>query len=236
MSLSQIVRSQIDESPSRGFRPATRIHGSFLASAEKRALIWLAKHTPGFINSDHLTLLGSVAMMLAGASYWLARWYPPALLLTNFFLAVNWLGDSLDGTLARVRNRQRPRYGFYVDHIVDILGAVLLLGGLSLSGYMRPVIALLVLIAFLILSAEVYLATYCLGDFHLSFWRMGPTEARILLAIGNCALLWRPTVKLFNTQLQLYDVGGTIAAAGMMLAAVIAAVKHTRQLYREERI
>jgi archaetidylinositol phosphate synthase len=230
------MSSQVITKPSRDFRSANRIHGSFLANAEKRALIWMAKRTPSFINSDQLTILGSIAMMLAGASYWMARWYPPALLLTNLLLALNWLGDSLDGTLARVRDQQRPRYGFYVDHIVDILGAALLLGGLALSRYMTPVLALLVLIAFLILSAEVYLATYCLGDFHLSFWRMGPTEARILLAIGNCALLARPAVKIFDAQLQLFDVGGAIAAAGMLLAAVIAGVQHARQLYSEEPI
>jgi archaetidylinositol phosphate synthase len=112
----------------------------------------------------------------------------------------------------------------------------LLLGGLALSGFMTPVIALLMLVGFLVISAEVYLATYCIGDFHLSFWRMGPTEVRILLASGNFALLGRPTVYFLGDHIPLYDFAGAIGAAGMVLTAIISAVKHTEQLYREERL
>ena len=113
-------------------------------------------------------------------------------------LALNWLGDSLDGTLARVRQRQRPRYGFYVDHMVDSFGALALMGGLALSGYMHPWIAIGLLIAFLMLSIQSYLATHALGEFRISFWRFGPTELRILLAVGNLALFWKPVVHLFG--------------------------------------
>src|SRR5262245_2251940 len=93
------------------------------------------------MNSDHLTALGLVALLGAGLSYWYSRWNNVGLLMVIACLAVNWAGDSLDGTLARVRNKQRPRYGFYVDHIVDSLGALFLLGGLSLSTFMSPGIA-----------------------------------------------------------------------------------------------
>src|SRR5205823_3161814 len=131
---------------------------------------------PRWINSDHLTLLALAAMLLSGASYWLARVSPAGLVLANVCLALNWFGDSLDGTLARVRRHQRPRYGFYVDHIVDAAGAVFLLGGLGLSGYMTPVIALILLVAYLLLLVETFLATHTVGTFTMSYFKVGPTE------------------------------------------------------------
>jgi archaetidylinositol phosphate synthase len=218
------------------FVPATRIQESLVASAEKRTLIWLAKRMPDWINSDHLTLLGFVSQCLAGTCYALARPNPDALLVGIVFLALNWLGDSLDGTLARVRNRQRPRYGFYVDHITDTIAALFLMGGLALSGYVHPGIALRMLIAFLMLSIEAYLATYTLGRFELSHGKFGPTEIRILLAIGNLALLRHPLVKLMGRSVLLFDVGGIVAIAGMSVMLVISAVKHTAQLYKEEKL
>jgi len=108
--------------PTTEFKTAAREHTSFLAAAEKRTLIWIANRLPAAVNSDHLTALGFVSLILAGASYWYASVNAWALLLVIPLLALNWFGDSLDGTLARVRNRQRPRYGFYVDHILDALG------------------------------------------------------------------------------------------------------------------
>jgi phosphatidylglycerophosphate synthase len=216
------------------FAPATRIHESFVASAESRTLLWLARHTPARINSDHLTLLGFIAQCLAGVCYALARFNSDALLLGIVCLALNWLGDSLDGTLARVRNRQRPRYGFYIDHIADTIAAFFLMGGLALSGYVHPGIALGMLVAFLMLSIEAYLATYTLGSFQLSYWKFGPTEIRILLAIGNLALLRHPLIKFFGKPVLLFDLGGAIAIAGMSIMLIVSAIKHTAQLYREE--
>jgi len=151
-------------------------------------------------------------------------------------LALNWLGDSLDGTLARFRNRQRPRYGFYVDHITDTIAALFLMGGLAFSGYVHPLIALGLLIAFLMLSIESYLATYTLGSFQLSHWIFGPTEIRILLALGNLALLRHPRVTVFHRQLRLFDIGGIIAIAGMAAMLLVAALEHTAKLYRQEKL
>jgi archaetidylinositol phosphate synthase len=218
------------------FVPAIRRQESFVAAAEKKTLIWLAERTPRWINSDHLTLMGFTAQCLAGACYALARWNRYMLLPGIVFLAVNWLGDSLDGTLARVRNCQRPRYGFYVDHVVDTFAAFFLMGGLALSGYIHPAIAFGMLIAFLMLSIEAYLATYTLGQFQLSYWKFGPTEIRLLLAVGNAALLRWPTVKVSNTQLLLLDVGGVVGIAGMALMLIVSAIEHSRTLYREEKI
>ena len=220
--------------PETGFKDAKRAQLSFLAPLEKRLLVWLAHRMPPWVNSDHLTLLGFLAMLFAGLSYWLARWNPLALLLVIGWLAVNWFGDSLDGTLARIRNKQRPRYGFYVDHITDAFGTLFLVGGMGLSGYMSPLVALGLLIAYFMLSIEVYLATYTIGTFHLSFWKFSPTELRILLAVGNIILLFRPVVNIFSEPYRLYDAGGVIGMAGMALMLVTAAIRHTRVLYRAE--
>jgi len=217
-----------------GFHDATRKQVSFLAPLEKRILIWLAHRMPAWVNSDHLTLLGFVAMFFAGVSYWVARWNRLALLLVIACLAVNWFGDSLDGTLARVRNKQRPRYGFYVDHITDAFGTFFLMGGLALSSYMAPIIAIGLLIIYFMLSIEVYLTTYTLGAFHLSFWKFSPTELRLLLSIGNIALLFHPTVRILGEPYGLYDIGGSIGIAIMSVMLIAAAVQHTRELYRAE--
>lgn len=218
------------------FRPAVRAQFSLLAPIEKKALLWLAHRLPPWVNSDHLTLLGLAAMLLAGLSYWLARWNQHALLLVIFWLAVNWFGDSLDGTLARVRNQQRPRYGFYVDHVVDCFATLFLLGGLALSGYMSEKIAVALLIAYFMLCIEVYLATYTLGIFRLSLAKCSPTELRILLAFGNLALLFRPIVHIRGEAYRLFDVGGVIALVGMALLLVAAVAKNAVALYRAERI
>ncbi len=216
------------------FRNASRVQQSFLTSFEKRALLWMAERTPDWINSDHLTVLGFAAQVMAGVSYALARGDRYWLLAVIGFLAVNWLGDSLDGTLARVRQRQRPRYGFYVDHMVDSFGSLALMGGLAWSGFMHPYIAIGLLIGFLLLSIQSYLATYTLGQFQLSFWNFGPTELRILLAIGNLALLRWPIV--LRGHYRLFDVGGTVGLIGMRLMLVYFTGRNTCRLYMEERI
>src|SRR2546427_9938651 len=137
-----------------GFQQAERAQLSILSKLEKRCLVWMAERMPTRINSDHLTVLGATGMFLAGLCYWYARWNRLGLLLVILFLAVNWFGDSLDGTLARVRNRQRPRYGFYVDHVSDTFGGLFLTSGLAFSGYMSTAIAAGRLPLFSLLSLE----------------------------------------------------------------------------------
>jgi archaetidylinositol phosphate synthase len=218
------------------FTEADRAQVSFLAPLEKKTLIWLAHRTPAWINSDHLTMLGLISLLGAGLSYWYSRYNRSGLSLVAACLALNWLGDSLDGTLARVRNRQRPRYGFYVDHIVDTFGVLFLLGGLAMSGYMSAPIAAGLLTAYYMLSIEVYLATYTIGTFHLSFWKFSPTELRILLAIGNIVLFYCPMVQLAGSTYRLYDVGGAAGVTGLTLILITSVVRHTAQLYRAERL
>jgi phosphatidylglycerophosphate synthase len=216
------------------FENATRVQNSLTSNPEKRVLIWMAGRTPRWITPDHLTMLGFLAQVMAGASYALARWNHYWLLAGIFFLALNWLGDCLDGTLARVRQQQRPRYGFYVDHFVDSFGGLALMGGLALSGFMHPYIAVGLLVSFLLLSIQSYLATYTLGEFQLSFWNFGPTELRFLLAVGNVALLYRPTI--FHGQCRLFDVGGVVGLIGIFVMLIFFIARNTRRLYFEERI
>ena len=222
--------------PHAEFQNATRCQESLLAGLEKRCLLWLAHRMPAWVNSDHLTLLGFAAMFLAGVCYALAQWWPPSLLVVNLWLAVNWFGDSLDGTLARVRNRQRPRYGFYVDHIVDSFSALFLVCGLAFSGYMDGWVALALLVSYYLLSINAYLATYTMGTFQLSFWKMSPTEMRILLAVGNAVALFRPTVHVFGPPLRFFDVAGIVAVASMVLVLLISVTRNTLELYRAEKI
>ena len=230
----QAIPKVLSEVQRARFKQANRIQQSLLARAEKRVLIWLAERTPSWINSDHLTVLGLSAQIMAGVSYALASQSRNWLLAVIIFLALNWLGDSLDGTLARVRQQQRPRYGFYVDHMVDGFGSLALMGGLALSGYMHPWIAIGLLIAFLMLSTQSYLATYTLGEFRLSFWSFGPTELRVLLAIGNLALFRWPIV--LKAHYRLFDIGGVIGLVGMTLMLIFFTARNTYRLYQEERL
>ena len=213
----------------------TRVHQSVLAAAEKRLLVRIAGRLPQWINSDHLTLLALGAMALAGAGYALARWDRRGLWLVVIALVLNWFGDSLDGTVARVRGAERPRYGFYVDHVLDIVGITLLLGGLACPGFMTPVIALAVLVAYLLVAGEVFLATAVSGVFRMSFAGVGPTELRILLAVGTIALFRDPHVDLGSLgTVRMFDVGGLVATAGMGAALAVAVIRHTATLARLE--
>jgi archaetidylinositol phosphate synthase len=216
------------------FKPARRVNQSLTASLEKRALLWMASRAPGWLSSDQLTILGLCAQIAAGVGYALSRYNRYALLLVILCIALNWFGDSMDGTLARVRCQTRPRYGFYVDHMIDILGSVALMCGLGFSGFVHWQIAIAMLIAFLLLASESYLATYTLSHFQLSQGIFGPTEIRILLILGNLALLRSPYSTLFGHRMLLFDLGGGIAAMCMFATAIILTVHHTAQLYREE--
>lgn len=217
-----------------GFSAARRVNQSLTASLERRALQWMAERAPRWLSSDQLTLLGLTAQIGAGACYAAARHHRSALLLAILCIALNWLGDSLDGTLARTRRQQRPRYGFYVDHMVDVFGSIALMCGLGGSALLHWQTALAMLIAFLVLSSESYLATYTLSCFQLSIGLFGPTEIRLLLILGTLALLRSPYSTILGHRLLLFDVGGTIAAGCMFLMAIAAAVRHTVELYKQE--
>ena len=212
-----------------------REHTSVLAAAEKRLLIWLARRIPKAINSDHLTALGAVAMVATGASFAAAAIDQRALYLVPVLLAVNWFGDSLDGTVARVRGHQRPRYGYYLDHVVDLATTTALFAGLAISGLMHPLLATLVLLGYVLLCAESFLATHTVGVFRLAFSGMGPTELRILLAVGALVATSRDTVTVAGMPaLRLFDVGGAIAVVAMGIVFVLSAIRNARALYLAE--
>jgi phosphatidylglycerophosphate synthase len=216
------------------FKTAVRVNRSLTASAEKRLLVWMAERAPQWVTSDGLTALGLAAQFGAGVGYALARWDRTALWLAVACIALNWLGDSLDGTLARVRQQQRPRYGFYVDHVVDIFGSAALLGGLALSGLAHAWVAAAMLVAFLLLAGESYLATCTLGRFEMSQGWFGPTELRVLLIAANLALLHSPSATLFGHTWLLLDLAGVAGSAGMLAMAAVVTARHTAQLYRQE--
>lgn len=211
-----------------------RIQTSILAGFERKCLIWLAKRMPPAVNSDHLTALGALALLGVGLSYWAAPAYPPVLVAAVVLLAINWFGDSLDGTLARVRRHERPRYGFYVDHVLDALGMLFVIGGLVLGGFMSPLVGAGFLISYYLLNVEIALATHTVGTFRISYWKFGPTELRIVLAIGTLQLLRSTHVDLFGSNFLLFDVGGMIASASIMLTFVTSSIMHGVLLYRAE--
>jgi archaetidylinositol phosphate synthase len=212
----------------------TREHKSLLATAERRLLIAIARRLPAWLNSDHLTLLGLAAMPAAGAAFAVLGTAPWAAAAIALALAVNWFGDSLDGTLARVRLQQRPRYGYYVDHVIDLAGTAALLTGMGASGLMAPSIAVAVLAAYLLVSAEAYLATHAVGIFRLSFSGVGPTELRILIAVGAFYVAGHPWVEVADRQVRLLDVSGIIASAGLVVAFLASAIRNARALYLAE--
>jgi phosphatidylglycerophosphate synthase len=214
---------------------AARENNGFLAASEKRALVWMASRMPRRVNSDHLTALAALATIAVGMGFALGPTSAAGAALVVTGLAVNWFGDSLDGTLARVRNQQRPRYGYYLDHVIDSAGMLLLFGGMALGGYVTPVIALATLVAYYLLSIEVYLATYSLGTFRLSFWSIGPTELRIILAAAT-ALVYavQPHTVIFSLTWRPFDIGAMVAIVGLLVTATRSAISNTRALYRAE--
>jgi archaetidylinositol phosphate synthase len=219
-----------------GYQDPERVQLSILTKLEKKTLRWLAMHMPVWVNSDHLTILGFAGMILAGVTYAFTPYYRYGPLLATFFLAVNWFGDSLDGTLARLRNKQRPRYGFYVDHVVDMFGMLFLFGGIGISGLMNAKIAVGLLLVYYMLSIEIYLATHTIGKFVLSFGIFGPTELRVLLSIGNVVVLFHPTVHVFGKQYLLFDVGCFVGIIGILAMLIYSSIKNTIFLYKSERL
>jgi phosphatidylglycerophosphate synthase len=214
----------------------TRDHKSLTAAAEKRLLVWLAHRMPAWVNSDHLTALGLLGNALAGVAYALAGRDPNWLHVVNLCLFLNWFGDSLDGTVARVRNRLRPRYGFYVDHLVDAFGALFLLVGLAASGLVSERLALALLVVYFLFSINMYLATCSLGVFKLSYGLFGGTELRILLAVVNLLALAYPRVELWGRTFLLFDLLAGFGTAVLALVTLRSAAQVTKRLYDQERL
>ena len=213
----------------------SRENNGLLARLERRVLLWLAERLPPWVTSDRLSGLGLASMFSAGLSFALFQLTAWAVVGVVSSLAANWFGDSLDGTVARVRRQERPRYGYYIDHVIDLAGTTFLMAGLACSGLMRPMLAGLLLIAFLLVSAETYLATHARGRFRLAAFGFGPTELRILLALGAIKAAQDPIVSLGPLgPVPLFDVGAVAGIAGMVVVFVVSAVRNTRALYAAE--
>jgi archaetidylinositol phosphate synthase len=207
-----------------------------LARPEARALEWIARRLPRFVMPDHLTLLGVLAAVGIAAAYALSNREPAWLWAASGLLVVHWLGDSLDGTLARVRRSERPRYGYYLDHLVDAIATALIGIGLGLSPYMLLATGLVIVVAYLVLSINTYLETNVLGVFTLGYGRLGPTEARLALIAVNTllALGLAPSVSVIGVGVTVLDVAGLAVAALMVAGLAARATRNLRELALQE--
>ena len=202
----------------------TRDKRFLLALPEARVLEWIAKRLPSRVKPDHLTALGVLASIGIAAAYVLSNGDRMWLWAASALLVVHWLGDSLDGTLARVRRSERPRYGYYLDHLVDAFATAAIGIGLGLSPYMLLAVGLAIVVAYLILSINTYLETHAFGVFTLGYGRFGPTEARLMLIAVNTAL----AIGLIGNG--LLDVLGIGLAAAMIAALIGRAGRNLRRL------
>jgi phosphatidylglycerophosphate synthase len=211
---------------------AERTPSFLLAKPEKRLLRAIARRLPRWILPDDLTLLGIAAAIAICVAYQLSNDGRGWLWVASALLVVHWLGDSLDGTLARVRGIQRPRYGYYLDHLVDAGATVAIAVGLGLSPYMLLSVGMLLGVAYLILSINVYLESQALGRFSISYGKIGPTEVRVLLIALNAALALglQMRFELLGTGLTALDVGGVALALGMVLLLAARAWRNLREL------
>ncbi len=207
-----------------------------LAALEARALQWLAPRLPARVLPDHLTALGVAAALGIAAAYVLSNEHPAWLLVATALLAVHWFGDSLDGTLARLRRIERPTYGYYLDHLVDGLATAAIGIGLGLSPHMLLATGLVIVIAYLLLSINTYLETAAFGVFSLGYGRFGPTEARVALAALNVAMFAGLTLDatVLGTEVSVLDLGGLAIAAGMVAMLLARAAKNLRALAARE--
>lgn len=212
-----------------------RENTGLLAPFERRVLPWLAARLPAAVNADHLSALGLISMLCAGLGFAAFRWTPWAVVLVVAALAASWFGDSLDGTVARVRGLERPRYGFYVDHVIDLAGTAFLFAGLAFSELMNPLLALMLLSAYLLVCSETYLATHVRSVFRMSFGGIGPTELRALIAAGALKASVDPVIMVGDLMtVRLFDAAAVVAIPGLIAIFAASAVRNSRALYAAE--
>ena len=197
-------------------QPTNRIQANIVNRQERRFLDWSCNLIPEQVTSDHLTLLGVFGAVLVVAGYLAGRADPRFLWLAAFGYVVHWAGDSLDGSLARFRNVGRPRYGYFLDHSVDALCILMMVGGMGLTSYIRMDVALFVVVAYFALSIHVFLKNHVTGTFQLSFLALGPTELRMVFV---AITLW-----MYAQGGNAYQVGASVFSSYdlvLMLVGVI---------------
>lgn len=215
---------------------ATREASFLLAEPEKRLLRWIAARLPRRVLPDDMTALGVLAAFGVCAAYQLSNDAAGWLWVASGLLVVQWVGDSLDGTLARVRGIERPRYGYYLDHLVDAIATAAIGIGLGLSPFMLLSVGTLIVVAYLVLSINVYLESQAFGRFSIGYGRIGPTEIRIVLIALNTLLALGAGLDfgVGSLDLTVFDVIG-LGIAGAMIAMLAGrAVKNLRELAKSE--
>lgn len=212
-----------------------RIQTSFLAKPEKKALLWMAPKIPRWISPDMLTFFGLIGLMISGLSYYLVQQHWFFLILASMGLIINWLGDSLDGTLARVRKKQRPKYGYYIDHLIDSFGMSFFIIGIAYSDLVTKPLPWVVLILFFIMSINTYLATNTLKVFKISYLKLSTTEARVFLIIINTVLIFKKKITIFGFTTSWLDYVTILISLFMLIAIIRSAYKNLTILNREER-
>ncbi len=214
-----------------------RVNDILLGPLERPVLKWLAAHMPAWASPDLMTIIGIVGAVVIFLAYALTGLHPGFLWLASAGFVINWFGDSLDGTLARHRGIERPRYGYFVDHTVDSLNEVLIFLGLGMTPYVRFEIASLALIGYLLVSIMIYISTAVSGVFQISFGRFGPTEIRVIAILLNAGMFFTgryPVIQVFGG-VTLYDAAVLIIAIILFLIYLISMVKKSRQMAEEER-
>jgi archaetidylinositol phosphate synthase len=209
-----------------------RVLDTFTGPIEKPVLLWLAARMPDWVTSDMLTGLGTLGSILIFVSYWLTNKNVNFLWLACFGFFVNWFGDSLDGTLARYRKIERPKYGFFIDHVVDAYNEVLVFLGLAVSPFVRFELATLALIGYLLLSILVYITTCVMGEFRISYGKLGPTEARLIAVSANILVFFvgNPKIKLLGVTTTVYDWVAIIVIGILAIILATTTISRARSL------
>lgn len=221
-----------------GKETSRRIQTSLLNKAEKKVLVWLAQRQPKWMTSDILTYIGVFGSALYMLGGWLANKNINFLWLASFGLFVHWYGDSLDGTLARVRDTQRPVYGFFIDHTLDAVTTCMIFLGAGLSPLFRMDVSLFILAGYLCLSIYTYVCTILKGEFRLTYGRLGPTEFRLLLILINTSYIYMPCMRrhysLWKYNLGVFDLIGLSVGLVLFLIYVSQLAKDGRDFSRQD--
>jgi len=213
-------------------KPHERVNDILLGRFERPALQWLAERMPVWVTPDVLTTIGIFGALMTFAGYLASTWAAGFLWLASLGLVINWFGDSLDGTLARYRKIERPKFGFFIDHTVDAISESLVVFGMGLSPYVSFEVAAVALIGYLLMSVLVYVQTYVTGEFRISYGRFGPTELRVIIILFNAVLFFVGVteVSLWFGEVSVYDfvIGGLGAA--LIILFLVSTTREARRL------